>query len=87
MDASHTHCRTQSLSGASPDTLLALRFPAYDQTLSNSDVANFSVFESAPSFGAFLFTSCILAGLQGLPVTGVEEQNVGVANGEAYGVC
>jgi len=87
MDASYTNCRTQSLSGASPEALLALRFPAYDQTLSNSDLANLSAFESAPSFGAFLFISCILAGLHGLPVTGEEEQNVGVANGEAYGVC
>lgn len=30
----HAKSRTQSLSGASPEFLLALRFPAYDHTFS-----------------------------------------------------
>lgn len=57
----------------------------YDHTFSKSDEANFSALESFPL--AFRLTVCVLYGLQGLPLAGEEEQNVGVAKGEANGVC
>jgi hypothetical protein len=74
--------RTQFLSGASPETLLTLRFPVYDHTFSKSAGENFPVFESFPL--VFLLTACVLRGLQELPLAGEED---GVPKGEAYGVC
>lgn len=55
----------------------------YDHNLSKSAVTNFSDFESVSSFRAFLFSVGVLRGVQGLPEAGEDEQNVGVANGEA----
>jgi len=73
----------QSLSGASPASFLALRFPAYVQTFSRSPEKSFSTLISCVPRLFLLNGGCTLPGL---PVTGVEEQKVGVANGEAYGV-
>jgi hypothetical protein len=76
--------RSQSRSGALPGTLLALTFPAYDHTWSKSAGTNFSDFRSAASLRPVFLRE--EGALPGLPITGVEEQKVGVANGEAYGV-
>ncbi|WRX16130.1 Domain unknown function DUF295 - like 6 [Theobroma cacao] len=63
------------------EILLALRLPVYDHTLSNSAPYAFSNFQSGSSLRPFLFKE--EAALPGLPVSGVEEQKVGVAKGEA----
>ena len=60
-------------------------FPVYDQTFSKSAGIGFSGFLSGGPLEIFLFLEGGV--LPGLPVRGVEEQNVGVANGEANGEC
>lgn len=76
---------TQSLSGASPDILLELRLPAYDHTLSKSVEICFSLFHSGVSLILLLFNED--GTLPGLPIIGVDELKVGVANGDAKGLC
>ncbi|KAL4303171.1 hypothetical protein GQ457_10G023770 [Hibiscus cannabinus] len=73
--------RYQSLSGAYSETLLALRLPVYDHTLSNSVAHGFSNLQSDSSLRRFLFKEG--GALLGLLASGVEEQKAGVAKGEA----
>lgn len=60
-------------------------FPVYDQTFSKSAGIGFSGFGSGALLELILFLDGVV--LPGLPDRGVEEQNVGVANGDAKGEC